>query len=290
MSEQSRPAVPERVTLPLLTLITQQSLDEDYRHVAERRGADSRQPPRGRPHRTAAVVVAVFGILVTTAAVQTSRNSGISDTSRTTLVSQIVAGRESVSKMQTRIVKLRERNVGLDGQLSQLTRTEQSSVTRLRRLEVRTGYVAVTGPGVRIVVDDAPNGDATQLVRDEDLAKLVDGLWSAGAEAISINGQRLSTLSAIRNVGAAVHVNGLPVSPPYTVQAIGNTQNLQSKLLDSTHGQEWFSLVDQLGFVFSMHNEDQLSLPAARMRQLRSVVSGTAQENRDTRMSEETKP
>lgn len=290
MSEPRRPELPDRVTLPLLTLITQQSLDEDYLHVAERRAAGAAGPRQKRPHQTAAVVIAVFGILVTTAAVQTSRNATVTDASRATLVSQIVNRRESVSRMQDRIVRLRQRNVGLEDQLRQLTRTEQSSLTRLRRIEVRTGFVAVTGEGVRITADDAPDGDATQVVRDEDLAILVDGLWNAGAEAIAINGQRLTVLSSIRNVGVAIHVNSRPLSPPYTVLAIGNTQTLQANLLDTTHGQEWFNLVNQLGFVFEMHNEDSLSLPAARLRQLRSVRAGTAEENQDKHMNEETKP
>lgn len=290
MSEPRQPDPNDRVTLPLLTLITQQSLDEDYLHVAERRAAGGAGPRRQRPHQTAAIVIAVFGILVTTAAVQTSRNANVTDASRATLVAQIVDRRESVSRMQDQIVRLRQRNVGLEDQLRQLTRTEQSLLARLRRIEVRTGFVAVTGEGVRISVDDAPDGDATQVVRDEDLAILVDGLWNAGAEAIAINGQRLTVLSSIRNVGVAIHVNSRPLSPPYTVLAIGNTQTLQANLLDTTHGQEWFNLVNQLGFVFEMHNEESLSLPAARLRQLRSVQAGTAEENQDKHMNEETKP
>jgi uncharacterized protein YlxW (UPF0749 family) len=272
--------LPDRVTMPLLTLITQQSLDEDYLHAAERRAAGpAPAAPRRPAHRTAAVVIAVFGVLVTTAAVQTSRNASVDDASRTTLVSQIMARRASVSKMQDQIVRLRTRNLTLDTQLSQLTRTEQASAARLRRLEVRTGYVAVTGPGVRIVVDDAPDGDATQMVRDEDLAMLVDGLWNAGAEAISINGQRLTVLTAIRNVSVAIHINSRPVNPPYVVLAIGDTRTLQANLFETTHGLRFADLAGRLGFVFDIQNEDSLSLPAARTRLLRYVVAGTAEDN-----------
>ncbi len=304
--------LPDRVTMPLLARITQQSLDEDYLVAAERRSAarsaaqsaadadavDGGGPGAARPalvsspHRTAAVVIAVFGILVATAAIQTNRNAGVNDASRATLITQITSKRSAVSEMQDRIVRMRENNVVLGDQLSQLTVTQQSAVARLRRLETLTGFVAVTGEGVRIVVDDAPDGDATQVVRDEDLAILVDGLWNAGAEAISINGYRLTVLSAIRNVDVAIHVNSRPISPPYTVLAIGNTRNLQANLLDSDHGQEWFSLVDQLGFDFAMQNVDSLSLPAASpgLLSLRSVVAGTAERNRELQKNEEATP
>ncbi len=282
--------LPERVTLPLLTLITQQSLDEDYRHVAERRSTQAPRPPRGRPHRTAAVVIAVFGLLVTIAAVQTSRNASVNDASRVTLVRQITAERDRVSSLQDQIVRLRERNVGLQERLGQVTSTAQTTVARMRRLETNTGFVAVSGPGVRVTVDDAPNGDPAQAVRDEDLALLVDGLWSAGAEAISINGQRLTTLSAIRNSGPAIHVNGRPLAPPYTVLAIGDTRTMQADLLDSTHGSEFYSLARQLQFVYELRNEDSMSLPAApdRLLRLRHVTAGTAE--RDDHIDEETTP
>jgi uncharacterized protein YlxW (UPF0749 family) len=282
--------LPERVTMPLLTLITQQSLDEDYRHVAERRSPQAPRPPHGRPHRTAAVVIAVFGLLVTIAAVQTSRNASVNDASRVTLVQQITAERDRVSNLQDQIVRLRERNVGLQERLDQMTSTAQTTVARMRRLETNTGFVAVSGPGVRATVDDAPNGDPAQAVRDEDLALLVDGLWSAGAEAIAINGQRLTTLSAIRNSGPAIHVNGRPLAPPYTVLAIGDTRTLQADLLDSTHGSEFYSLARQLQFAFELRNEDSMSLPAApdRLLRLRHATAGTAE--RDDHIDEETTP
>jgi uncharacterized protein YlxW (UPF0749 family) len=263
--------LPERVTLPLLTLITQQALDEDYRHVAERRTPQAPRTPRGRSHRTAAVVIAVFGLLVTIAAVQTSRNATVNDASRTTLVRQITAERASVSRLQDEIVELRQRNVGLQERLGQASSSAQSTVARMRRLETSTGFVPVSGPGVRATVDDAPNGDPTQAVRDEDLALLVDGLWSAGAEAI--------------------HVNGRPLAPPYTVLAIGDTRTLQANLLDSTHGSEFYSLARQLQFVYELRNEDSLNLPPApdRLLRLRHVSSGTAAEQ-PNRIEEETTP
>ena len=291
MPDASPPSpLPDRVTLPLLTLITQQSLDEDYRHVAERRSTQDPRPAHARPHRTAAVVIAVFGLLVTIAAVQTSRNASVNDASRVTLVRQITGERDRVSNLQDQIVRLRERNVGLQDALGQVTSTAQTTVARMRRLETNTGFVAVSGPGVRVTVDDAPNGDPAQAVRDEDLALLVDGLWSAGAEAIAINGQRLTTLSAIRNSGPAIHVNGRPLAPPYTVLAIGDTRTMQADLLDSTHGSEFYSLARQLQFEFELRNEDSMSLPAApdRLLRLRHVTAGTAE--RDDHIDEETTP
>jgi len=279
---QARPATPKgeplppRVTMPLLTLITQQSLDEDYLHAAERKVTAAPQVPHGRPRRTAAVVIAVFGLLVTVAAVQNSRDAGVNDASRASLVSQIDNRRHAVSSLQDRIVRIRDDNVGLQRRLDQVTSTEQEASARVRRLGARSGFLPVTGPGVRITVEDPPNADATTLVRDEDLAKLVDGLWSAGAEAIAVNGHRLSVLSAIRNANVAIHVNGVPLTPPYTVLAIGDTKSLQAKLLASPVGAEFFSLARQLGFGYSIRPVGSIDLPAARGPRIESVRTGSS--------------
>jgi uncharacterized protein YlxW (UPF0749 family) len=278
--------LPEQVVMPLLDRIVRQSLDEDYEVVARRKRAErarprSRRPggegpgtrttPTGRPRRVAAAVIAVFGLLVTVAAVQTARNAPETSAGRASLISQIQDRRTTVARLQARLDRLRTSNTGLRATLSTTTTEQQQLAARIERLEVGTGFAAATGPGVRITVDDAPGGDVTQVVRDSDLAILVDGLWNAGAEAISVNGKRLTALTAFRNVGPAIHINITPLVPPYTILVIGNPQTLAANLLDSTHGQEWYALKDSLGFEYQIEQADSLSLPAARLRRLRSV-------------------
>jgi uncharacterized protein YlxW (UPF0749 family) len=275
MADPRNGPLPDHVTTPLLTLITEHSLDDDYREVAERRGVAAGGAPSGKPAWVAATVVGVFGILVATAALQTSRNADTADAGRATLIARVQDERAALEQQQAAIADLQRTNIGLEDRQADVVADQRDTTARLRRLQVATGYTAVTGPGVRIVVDDAPNGDVTQIVRDEDLALLVDGLWGAGAEAISINDQRLTALSAIRNVGPAVHVNSKPVNPPYTVQAIGDTLTLQADLLDTTHGRQFFDLADDLGFVYSMQNENSLTLPAAPGPRLRHVEART---------------
>ncbi|MCW2774873.1 MAG: hypothetical protein JWN91_3199 [Nocardioides sp.] len=275
----------DRVSTPLLTLITQQSLDEDYLHVAERKAAERAAaggdgPRRSRPHRTAAVVVAAFGLLVTVAALQTSARAGVDDAGRASLVSRIDEGRAGVAELQRQIVKLRELNVGLQDNLDEVTTTEQAAQNRNVRLGAVSGFRAVTGPGVRVTVDDDPSGIPGGEVKDTDLRLLVNGLWRAGAEAISINGMRLTARSAIRNSGIVVRVNFQALSPPYVVSAIGDKDTLQGKLLDTASGRQFFDLPNQVGIVVDMDNVDQLSLPAApsKLLRLRSAVQGTAQQ------------
>lgn len=283
-------ATQDRVNTPLLTRITQESLDEDYLHVAERRAATGGAGQASRPRWIAAVVVGAFGLLAAIAGVQTSQQSGVADAGRASLIQQINEKRADLADLQSRLVRLREQNVGLQSRYDQANDDLAAAAARSIRLAGQTGFGAVTGPGVRITVNDAPDG--SEQVRDSDLSTLVNGLWAAGAEAISINGQRLTARTAIRNSGVAIHVNVRPLSPPYVVSAIGDNQTLQADLLDTASGSEFQTLAQSLGFPVSMENVNQLSLPAApaRMQNLTAAVEGTAKSNLKNQRPKETTP
>lgn len=269
--------LPAHVTQPLLALVTQQALDQDYAQAARRR-ADSTAPEPGRRGASGAVlaVLALFGLLVGTAAAQTTRNAAVDQSSRATLVARIGDGRDALAAVQDRIGRLQARNQELEQELDDVRAEESAAVAQTQRLRTRTGFGPTTGPGVRAVVTDSPSGLSSEAVRDTDLALLVDALWGVGAEAVAVNGQRLTPLSGIRNVGAAVHVNGVPLSPPYVVQAVGDPRTLQAALVDSARGQQFLTLVDTYGFGFDMTNQDSIALPGAPLRALRfaTLVSG----------------
>ncbi len=256
-----------RAATPLLSLITAQSMDEDYAHVARRRAAAGEGPRRGTPHRTAAIVVAAFGVLVATAAVQTAQGADEAQSSRTVLVSRVVERRETVEQLQDRILRLRPEVEESERLLASTTATRVSAQSRLRRLQVRTGYIPVRGEGVRITMSDAPPGG--ELIRDTDLQLLVNGLWQSGAEAISINGQRLTSRTAIKNSGSVVNVNSQALRSPYVVSAVGDRRTLPADLLASDSGIGVANLVTRFGFGFEMDPVEELVLPAAAARSLR---------------------
>jgi uncharacterized protein YlxW (UPF0749 family) len=270
-----RAALPPHVTTPLLQLITERSLDEDYAHVAARRGPGPQPAPSRPTGWSTAVAVATFGALVTIVAVQTSRDEDVQELSRATLIQQIQSSRAEVADLQRQIRTLTDAGLAAEKVNLSLEKQAADQEARLRRLEIRTGYVAVRGPGVRIEVSSAPDADPIDEVRDEDLALLASGLFTAGAEAVAINDQRLIALGGIRNTNRAVHVNGRPLTPPYVVEAIGDRATLQARLLESSAGLEWFRVVDGLGFRYVPQNVEELQIPAARLRPLRHAEVAT---------------
>jgi len=266
------PDLPAHVTVPLLSLITQRSLDADYEHVAARRRASGGEvPAHPVPRRTAGFVLLVFGLLVTIAAVQTSRNASASDASRASLIEQINLRRDGLSALQKRLDGEQARVTALQTKNNQLSATAQAAQARLERLGARTGFGVVKGPGIQVTVNSAPDSGDNQLVRDSDLTLLTDALWSAGAEAISVNGHRLTVLSAFRNVGIGILVNAQPLSPPYVFDVIGDPDTMPATLLSSSIGEKWYTLKDSFGFRFDVRNGGTMTLPAAPQPRLRSA-------------------
>jgi len=266
------PAAPPEQTTPLLALITQRSLDADYEHVAARKRAAGEDPSeRQVPRRTAAIVLLAFGLLVTVAAVQTSRNASVDEASRSSLIDQIDLRRDSVAQLQKQLAREQSDELALQRDVTRTQTAAQAAQARLARVGGRTGFASVTGPGIQATVESAPGSDNNQLVRDSDLALLADALWASGAEAISVNGERLTVLSSFRNVGVGVLVNSRPVTPPYVFDVIGNPDTLPANLLSTPAGGRWYALKNSLGFSFDVHTAGSLTLPAGRPPQLRSV-------------------
>lgn len=251
----------DRSRTPLLTLITQESLDRDYQVVAARRDPAE---PEGRGSRTAVVVVvAAFAMLVTVAAVQTNRNAEVKSASRASLIERIEVRRAEVGGLQEEIALLRETNAAAQEELGRLGGRLGAARARRAELGVLTGFAAATGPGVRITLDNPPGADPNDQIRDADLALLADGLWAAGADAIAINGRRVTGAGGIRNSGLAIEVNGRGIAPPYTVLAIGDRGTLAADFVQSQGGQSFVALANQFGFTYDIDNVSELRLPAA---------------------------
>src|SRR3712207_3099158 len=142
------------------------------------------------------------------------------------------------------------------------TAVGQRALDALARAEQGTGAVAVTGPGLLITLanaeaeaDDDPVGGTAEAdprgrVQDGDLQLVVNALWAAGAEAISINGQRLGPTSAIRFAGEAVLVDFRPVTNPYAVRAIGDPDALAREFLLDTEVQQLAEISLNFGLRF----------------------------------------
>lgn len=111
---------------------------------------------------------------------------------------------------------------------------------KAKSLEPATGLTAVEGPGVRVTLTDAPrSADAPGIdpnllvVHQQDIQAFVNALWAGGAEAISLQGQRLISTTGIKCVGNTVVLDGVPYSPPYVIEAVGDGAGMGTALATS---------------------------------------------------------
>ena len=104
----------------------------------------------------------------------------------------------------------------------------------INTLSIIAGSTDLIGEGIVITLTDgeqvSTSIDSNALVHDSDILTVVNELQAAGAEAISVNGQRIISTSAIRCVGPAIQVNYQKVASPFTIKAIGNSQYLESAM------------------------------------------------------------
>jgi len=154
--------------------------------------------------------------------------------------------------------RLREEVAVLRGQLDELQAVEgggallQSFVNEVNYLRVVNGRVAVSGPGIEVVI----SGPLSVL----DLHDLINELRNAGAEALALNGWRIVAWSAISTDGQHVTVDGQPVISPYRLQAIGDPHTLKVALLRSGG---LVDLIQQFSEGVTIRTEavDKLTLP-----------------------------
>jgi uncharacterized protein YlxW (UPF0749 family) len=263
----------------LLDYLTTHTLDEDYAFVSERKTSRPESAPRRRIGIVAAVVMAVFAVLVVTAAAQTSRNSVSDARARSELVDQVSAARDQLQDQRAHLADVRAEAAALEARQLSNDTSAQGLLDTINLLGVKAGTIAVRGPGVRVVADDARGAEsARNQVLDTDLQRLVNGLWEAGAEAIALNGQRLTNLSTIRLAGGAITVNARSLRRPYVVSAIGNRDTLPARFAETSSGQAWLDLQREVGLRLNITPVSSLRLPGTEvsLRYANSDVVGGA--------------
>ncbi|HJQ00499.1 MAG TPA: DUF881 domain-containing protein [Jatrophihabitans sp.] len=223
------------------------------------------------------------GLLLVVAYQQNHRSAPAREAANRELIARINSAQRTGDQLTAQAKQLAAQVAALrDAQLS-------GSSAQLRQLELAAGTVAVSGPGMQIEVGEpglsstAANGrpgstpqSQVAVIQDRDLRAVVNELWSAGAEAIAVNGLRVSPLSVIRVAGEAILLDLQPLNPPYTVSAIGDRDGLQLAFAQSAIARRLKTLVAVDGISFRFGGKSDLKLPSVTVDPLRYAVRGAA--------------
>lgn len=271
--------------MSLLNNVMDHSLDDGYAEAAARKKAagDGGLPKTLRAKLGLAAGLVLAALVVTVGAAQARVAAPVVAKEREELIDRIDRETATADKLEETVDDLRA-----DVSARQREALKTAGGDQAELVGILAGSVEVHGPGVKLVVNDAkeagtdgdgnPRGSSgfsdTGRVRDRDMQRVVNGLWESGAEAVSINGQRLTALSAIRAAGDAILVDNKPLVPPYTVLAVGDGERLSTRFQDSADGLYLHALQENFGIRTGISVQGDLRLPAAP-----SVIVRTAQPN-----------
>ncbi|MGA8210071.1 MAG: DUF881 domain-containing protein [Nocardioidaceae bacterium] len=171
------------------------------------------------------------------------------------------------------LAALNARSAALSAEVQQLSESlalpgDDRARASVERLSVPAGLAPVTGPGVTVTLDDAPESalDAAGsnvsdlIVHQQDIQAVANALWSGGAEAMTLQGQRVIATTGIKCVGNTVVLHGVPYSPPYRITAVGPVSPMMSALASSPYIGLYLSLVPQ-GLGWDVREETSVRLP-----------------------------
>ena len=260
-TDRRGPSARERQNL--IDQITSASVASDYAGVPDQVPAGSRR----QRVLVAAVALALAGFVLALGISERILNDPVVNDQRTALAERIVAAEARNEELSQQVIARRQELAAAREDNLEVTVEGLQLASEIQALELATGYAPVQGPGAVVVLTDAPvaegeQGTDVERVLDSDIQRAVNGLWSAGAEAIAVNDQRLTAQSAIRSAAGAILVNYRPLKPPYRVEAIG-PPNLAELFQGTPDAEELASVSQQFGIGLDTSSVDNLILRSA---------------------------
>lgn len=263
---------PADASMSLLNEIMRNPLDLGYSAAARRRTRqDLAGASKTSSHMSRVVVLVVslaLGVTTTMAIKELRARDEVISSARTLLVDEITERQETRASLEELAAQRQQSVDQLRSQI--LEEQEPELISQVTTDQLRSGVLPVQGPGVKITVRDGSGADldANRRVHDADIRVVVNGLWSLGAEAITINGQRLTTTSAIRSAGAAILVDLTGVSAPYRIEAIGDPDVFDQQFPTSAAAEQLEALNDSFGITWEIERQDAISAQAGSNRSL----------------------
>ena len=275
-------------SMSLLVDMMADTLDQGYAERAARarqgRPEDHTPRPRRRQRLTPLLGILAVGVLTGTAVAEVRDRSVADQGLRGQLAGEVAQRTRDSDDLARRAAELLDEVAAVREQALGADAAGRAAAERLAALGAASATTAVQGPGVVVTLDDAPTGEAAGQdplrggtvpegrVRDADLQDVVNGLWAAGAEAVAVDGQRLTALSAIRSAGESVLVDLRPLSPPYVVEAVGDASRLEVRFVDGPSGRRLSTLGQLYGIRSEVARAEELDLPAAGTPALRAAT------------------
>ena len=208
----------------------------------------------------------IIGMLFGTAIGLTRTLEPIQDTTRKQLQDRITLVQTELSESQN---ILEDRNFDLAQLRNDATNQSnriRNLINSINQLNSLSGYEAVRGDAVRVSIQASVkpslnDGVDLGIVLDSDVARVVNGLFSNGAVAISVNNYRITSTSAIRSAGQTILVGYQALTPPYEITAIGNVSEMIAEMKTGVTGEDIREISANYGVRFKVVQLNQVTIP-----------------------------
>ena len=174
-----------------------------------------------------------------------------------------------------RVQSLRAESSALNGDIARLSRQVKGPAlheaqVRVDGLKAPAGLTAVEGPGITVTLQDAPKAVqesagsevANAIVHQQDIQAVANAMWVGGAEAMTIQGQRVVSTTGIKCVGNTVLLHGVTYSPPYVISAIGDVPALRASIQTNPYIRAYLRDVRAWQLGWDLQVADRIEAPA----------------------------
>jgi uncharacterized protein YlxW (UPF0749 family) len=226
---------------------------------------------RGRWSVLVPLIAALAGLLFTTSA-RTSAGTRLRDDRRPELTrvigerkAQVAQEADVAATLQANIDRTTQAEAGSDSRIMQQRQ-------RAEEQRAAAGFTAVHGPGLMVILDDAPRRPDGSLpagakpddvvVHQQDVQAVVNALWAGGAEAMTIMDIRVISTSAVRCVGNTLLLHGRVFSPPFQIKAIGNPDRMTAALNADAGVTLFRDAATAFGLGYTVRREGDIVAPA----------------------------
>ncbi len=212
---------------------------------------------------TTVLVFALAGLLITISAIA-ARGTDLRSDRNLSLRELIVEQGHRNTELQRELETLRAE---VD-ELSQRDLTLGPLADQLTQAATYASTLPVAGDGMRVTLNDAPPDvkpagvdDDALVVHQQDIQSVVNALWAGGAEAMTVQGQRVIATTGIKCVGNTVVLHGIPYAPPYVIEAIGDQASLERALDEAPAVQIFQQYVDAYGLGYEQERRGNIEMP-----------------------------
>jgi uncharacterized protein YlxW (UPF0749 family) len=223
---------------------------------------------RGSPVNVGiSLVLLLFGFLVATGFVQERLRERELPQRRRELTELVQQRQETIRSLSRQVEHLSGRFSEVQVGAARNSRQLRALVRRTASLRPRAGTQALRGPGVIVRLSDSERPPVTRedvsdfRIQDVDLQLVVNALWQAGAEGVSVNEHRVVASTAIRAAGSVILVNYAAVSSPYRIAVLGDPDALLRRLEESEIARRLDVWTQVYGLGFSVQPAADLRLP-----------------------------